>query len=228
MNTERRIVQMNEPVLARNSNMAERNRLRFQQHGVTAVNLVSSPGSGKTALLERTLVDLRQELRMAALVGDLATENDARRMRQTGAKAIQIITGDVCHLDADMVDRAYDQIESEPLDILFIENVGNLVCPASYDLGESRRIVLLSVTEGEDKPLKYPTIFRDADVVLITKSDIAAYVEYDRQTAEHNIRSIATRATLFELSAKTGEGMEPWYGYLRALHNRHSSAGVGV
>jgi len=217
MNTERRIVQMNEPVLARNSNMAERNRLRFQQHGVTAVNLVSSPGSGKTALLERTLVDLRHELRMAALVGDLATENDARRMRQTGAKAIQIITGDVCHLDADMVDRAYDQIESEPLDILFIENVGNLVCPASYDLGESRRIVLLSVTEGEDKPLKYPTI-----------SDLAAYVEYDRQTAEHNIRSIATRATLFELSAKTGEGMEPWYGYLRALHNRHSSAGVGV
>ena len=171
------------------------------------VSLVSSPGAGKTRLLERILTDLRPQHRVAALVGDLATENDAVRLARSGARVQQIVTGTVCHLDAQMVQTALADWPLEELDLLFIENVGNLVCPSSYDLGEELRLVLMSVTEGEDKPLKYPTIFNTADMAVITKMDMAAAAEFDRQTAERNIQSVRPRMRTLCVSAKTGEGM---------------------
>jgi hydrogenase nickel incorporation protein HypB len=167
-------------------------------------------------LLEKTLTRLRRQWRVAALVGDLATENDAARLARTQAPVKQIITGTVCHLDAAMIERALDGWNLDGLDLLFIENVGNLVCPASYDLGEELRMVLLSVTEGEDKPLKYPTIFNTADVALITKVDLAGAVEFDLAAARDNIQRVRPGMHIIEVSAKTGEGMEAWMGLLQS------------
>jgi hydrogenase nickel incorporation protein HypB len=191
-------------------------RDRFHAAGVFVVSLVSSPGSGKTAFLEKTLTLLRPNYRVAALVGDLATENDAQRLARSHAPVRQITTGTLCHLEAAMVQSALEeeQWDLNQLDFLFIENVGNLVCPSSYDLGEDLRLVLISVTEGEDKPLKYPTIFNSADVSIVTKLDLTAAVEFSWQTAYNNIQAVRPGMPVFKLSAKTGEGMEKYLEFL--------------
>jgi len=210
-----RLVEVRQKVLNKNDIAARALRERFEQAGVCAISLVSSPGSGKTALLERILTTMRERYRVAALVGDLATDNDAARLARSRVRVQQIQTGTICHLDALMVGNALDTWRLEDLDFLFIENVGNLVCPASYDLGENARMVLLSVTEGEDKPLKYPTIFNSADAAVITKVDLAAAVEFDRSAAHHNIQAVRPGMQVFEVSVRTGEGLDDllhWIG----------------
>ena len=206
-----RTIAVQQPALALNQRLADQNRGWFRAKGLKVFNLLSSPGSGKTTLLERTLRDVP---RCAAIVGDLQTENDAVRLRASGAQAVQITTGATCHLDAHMVAHALEKLDVHGLGTLFIENVGNLVCPASYDLGEDRRVVLLSVTEGEDKPQKYPVIFHHADLVLITKCDLAAAVGFDREKALACIRQAAPRAQILEVSARTGAGLEAGYAWL--------------
>lgn len=203
-----------------NDRLAAGNRRHFREHGVTVVNVVSSPGAGKTALLEKTMRALGTEMKVAAIVGDLATENDAERLRASGSPAKQITTGSACHLDAHMIHHALDEIELAPLDLLLIENVGNLVCPASFDLGEDLFVVLLSTTEGEDKPLKYPVIFLKADAVVLNKIDLAEAVEFNRETGLRNIGRAAPKARVFETSARKGDGLEAWFDYLR----RHVAA----
>lgn len=209
-----RLVEVRTRILKQNDVIARALRQRFRDCGLTVVSLVSSPGSGKTAFLESTLRRLRDRCRVAALVGDLATENDARRLAQADVPVRQITTGTVCHLEADMVQRALEGWQLEDLDLLFVENVGNLVCPSSYDLGEQLRLVLFSVTEGEDKPLKYPTIFNTADVAVLTKIDLAEVVEFDRSTARASIHAVRPGMEILEVSAKTGEGMDEWIDWL--------------
>jgi hydrogenase nickel incorporation protein HypB len=212
-----RLVEVRQNVLKANDLTARALRERFRKAGVIVVSLVSSPGSGKTAFLEKTLTLLQPRFRVAALVGDLATENDAARLRRSQAVVQQIITGTVCHLDASMVQQALEGWDLGALDFLFIENVGNLVCPASYDLGEDLRLVMMSVTEGEDKPLKYPTIFNGADIAVITKMDLADAVEFDSQAANANIQAVRPGMQVMSVSAKKGEGMGEWLQYLAAL-----------
>ena len=224
MTSEPRLVEVRKNVLKQNDVQARALRERFREAGVVAISLVSSPGSGKTAFLEKTLTLLHPRYRVAALVGDLATENDAVRLARSQAPVKQIITGTVCHLEAAMVQDALDGWDLRDLDFLFIENVGNLVCPASYDLGEDLRCVLLSVTEGEDKPLKYPTIFNSADVAVITKSDLAAAVEFDETLARRNIQAVRPGMRVLKLSAKTGEGMPVFVEFLEKLRLRSRSA----
>src|ERR1700683_5607413 len=190
MSLEPRLVEVRKNVLKQNDVQARALRERFRESGVVAISLVSSPGSGKTAFLEKTLTLLHSRYRVAALVGDLATENDAVRLARSQAPVKQIITGTVCHLEAAMVQNALEGWNLDELDFLFVENVGNLVCPSSYDLGEDLRLVLMSVTEGEDKPLKYPTIFNRADAAVITKMDLAAAVEFDSAAANRSIESV--------------------------------------
>lgn len=202
-----RLVEVRQKVLNKNDLAARALRQRFEDAHVTVISLVSSPGSGKTALLERTLSSLRSNYRVAALVGDLATENDAIRLARSQVLVKQICTGTICHLDASMVTAALEDWNLDDLDFLFIENVGNLVCPSSYDLGEHARMVLLSVTEGEDKPLKYPTIFNSADIAVITKSDLATAVEFSWEDAERNIQSVRPGMPMLRVSAKSGQGM---------------------
>jgi hydrogenase nickel incorporation protein HypB len=214
MSAEPRLVEVRKNVFKQNDMIARVLRERFREAGVLAVSLVSSPGSGKTAFLQKTLTLLHPHHRVAALVGDLATENDAARLARSQAPVKQITTGTVCHLEAAMVRNALDGWDLDHLDFLFIENVGNLVCPSSYDLGEDLRFVLLSVTEGEDKPLKYPTIFNSADVAVITKSDLADAVEFDEATARRNIQAVRPGMEIFKLSAKTGEGMAEYLKFL--------------
>ena len=213
-----RIVELRQGILKKNGELARGLRGRFETAGVLVLNLVSSPGTGKTAFLERTLRELRgRGSNVAALVGDLETDNDARRLAASGAPVRQINTHGICHLEAEMVSRHledWDGVELGQLDYLFIENVGNLVCPSSYDLGERIRVALLSVTEGEDKPLKYPTLFNSADAAVITKMDIAEAVGFDREAAHRNIREIRPDIRIFETSAKTGTGMDVWLEYL--------------
>jgi hydrogenase nickel incorporation protein HypB len=211
------IISVEEKVLSKNDRSAAANRQRFREHGVLALNVVSSPGSGKTAFLQRTLMDAKERFRFGVVVGDLATDNDAVRMRGHGAPVEQITTGEFCHLEADMVEKAIAGFDLSALDILLIENVGNLVCPAGFDLGEKVRVVLLSITEGEDKPLKYPVIFKTADVVVINKMDLADAVGYDRKTALANVSGVAPQARVFEVSARTGSGMAEWYTYLMEI-----------
>jgi hydrogenase nickel incorporation protein HypB len=210
MNPQTRLVEVRQKVLKQNDVTARELRQQFKQAGVLVVSLVSSPGAGKTTLLRETLIRLGESHRVAALVGDLATENDAKRLAQSGAPVRQIVTGTVCHLEAEMVKTALQGWRLDELDFLFVENVGNLVCPASYDLGEDFRAVLLSTTEGEDKPLKYPTIFNTSDVAVITKADLAAVVEFDRSAALENIQRVRPGMAVIEVSAKTKQGMQPW------------------
>jgi len=210
-----RLVQVREKALKQNDLLARALRERFREASVFAVSLVSSPGAGKTAFLEKTLARLRPHCRVAALVGDLATDNDAARLQRTEAPVRQITTGTVCHLEAAMVENALAGWDLNEIDCLFIENVGNLVCPSSYDLGEEMRLVLMSVTEGEDKPLKYPTIFNTADVAVITKLDLAAAVEFDLAAAHQSIQSVRPGMRVFEVSAKTGQGMGEWQQFLQ-------------
>jgi len=213
-----RIVELRRGILKKNDELAAELRASYAAAGVLVLNLVSSPGTGKTALLELTLKELRARgARAAALVGDLETDNDARRLRTSGAPVRQINTHGICHLDAEMIGKHLDGWEGVALgglDYLFIENVGNLVCPSSYDLGEKIRVVLLSVTEGEDKPLKYPTMFNSADAAVITKMDLAGPCGFDRETALKNINEIRPGIRIFETSAKTGAGLQEWLGYL--------------
>jgi hydrogenase nickel incorporation protein HypB len=205
---EPRMLQVRRNVLKENDLIARALRDRFQQAGLVVVSLVSSPGSGKTTLLERLLTDLNREHRVAALVGDLATENDAARLARSGAPVRQITTGTVCHLDAKMVEQALAGWNLEELDFLFIENVGNLVCPSSFDLGEDLRLVLVSTTEGEDKPLKYPTIFNTADVAVVSKLDLASAVGFDLEKLCANIQGVRPGMPILKLSARTGDGFE--------------------
>ena len=216
MRPEPRLIEVRKNVLKQNDVVARSLRDRFRAAGVFVVSLVSSPGSGKTAFLEKTLTLLRANYRVAALVGDLATENDALRLARSQAPVKQITTGTLCHLEAAMVQEALAEWDLKQLDFLFIENVGNLVCPASYDLGEDLRLVLISVTEGEDKPLKYPTIFNSADVAIVTKLDLAAAVEFSWETAFRNIQAVRPGMQVFQLSAKTGEGMDEFLKFLAA------------
>jgi len=203
-----RLVEVRQNVLKQNDLLARSLRQRFANAGVSVVSFVSTPGAGKTALLEQTLSSLRESgLRVAALVGDLATDNDADRLARSHVPVRQITTGTVCHLDASMVEKALADWDLGSLDILFIENVGNMVCPSSYDLGENLRIVLLSTTEGEDKPLKYPTIFNTSDIAVITKMDLASVVEFDLDAARNNIQRVRPGMKTLEVSVKTGEGI---------------------
>jgi len=237
-----RIVELRRGILKKNDELAAVLRQRYEAAGVLVLNLVSSPGTGKTAFLERTLTTLRQRgLKTAALVGDLETDNDARRLASSGAPVRQINTHGICHLDAEMIGShldaweqgqgtskagteglrdeglaAVEAVNLADLDILFIENVGNLVCPSSYDLGEKIRVALLSVTEGEDKPLKYPTMFNSADVAVITKMDIAAACEFDLPSALKSLNQIRPGIQIFETSSKTGAGFDAWLEYLAA------------
>ncbi len=211
-----RIIEVRKNILEKNDQLAHDLRSSFAQHGVLAVNFVSGPGAGKTELLRRTLAELGKTQRCAAVTGDLATANDAARLAQSGAPARQILTGTMCHLEADMVAAAIADWSLADLDYLLIENVGNLVCPGDFDLGEDLRVLLLSTTEGEDKPLKYPTLINTADVVIINKLDLAAAVECDVPLLEANIRQVRPGAAIFKVSAKTGEGFEPWLAYLRS------------
>jgi hydrogenase nickel incorporation protein HypB len=210
-----RLVEVRHSILNKNDALARALRARFRGSGTFVVSLVSSPGSGKTTLLERTLRDLSAIQRVAALVGDLATDCDAAKLARSGVPVRQITTGTVCHLDAAMVDRALADWTLAAIDLLFIENVGNLVCPASYDLGEDRRVVLMSVTEGEDKPLKYPTIFNSADAVVITKCDLAHAAGFDRAEALRNIEAVRPGIDVLEVSARTGAGFDAWLSRMR-------------
>jgi hydrogenase nickel incorporation protein HypB len=203
-----RVVEVRRGVLEENDVQAARLRARFEAAGTRVVNLVSSPGTGKTALLEELLRRMSARSSVAALVGDCATDNDAVRLARSGAPVRQIVTEGMCHLEAHLVEQHLDDFDLDVIDVLFIENVGNLVCPASFDLGESLRIALLSVTEGEDKPLKYPAMFSSSDLVVITKTDLSAAVEFDREAALHAIESVHPGIPVFETSARTGEGLE--------------------
>jgi hydrogenase nickel incorporation protein HypB len=211
-----RIVEVRQNVLKKNDLLARELRKKFKAAGVFVVNLVSSPGAGKTTLLTETLNRLGRRYRVAALVGDLATENDAERLRQSGARVRQITTGTVCHLEAAMIARALEGWDLEGIDFLFIENVGNLVCPASYDLGETQRVVLFSVTEGEDKPVKYPTIVNSADAAIITKIDLVEPAGFERERFYAALNDVRPGIPVLEVSVRTGEGLAEWIRHLEA------------
>ncbi len=213
--TTPRVLEVRAKILKKNDELARSMRAEFARAGVFVANLVSSPGSGKTELLTRTLSQLITSYGVAAVVGDLATDNDARRLATSGAEARQIITQSICHLEADMVRESLEGWDLSALDFLFIENVGNLVCPSSWDLGEDLRVLLFPVTEGEDKPLKYPTLINTADVVVISKMDLADAVGFDMDLAQRNIQQVRPGIEVFETSAKTGEGINAWIEFLR-------------
>ena len=209
-------------LLAANDQEAVHNRAHFDRARVLAVNLMSSPGAGKTSLLECTIDALRESIRMAVIEGDLATENDAARIRARGVPAVQITTGSACHLDAHMVHAALHDLPLGELDVVFIENVGNLVCPASFDLGQHRNVTLLSVTEGDDKPAKYPVMFRAADLVLLTKIDLLEVLDdFSVERAERYVRELGSAAPVLQLTARRGAGIEPWIDWVRRELQEH-------
>ncbi|KPK84006.1 MAG: hydrogenase nickel incorporation protein HypB [Bacteroides sp. SM23_62_1] len=210
-----RKVEVEQDILGRNNLMAEHNRGYFEAKNILAFDLVSSPGSGKTTLLEKTILELKKEISFYVIEGDQQTMNDANRIHQTGVPVIQINTGEGCHLDADMIYRAVRELEPANDSVLMIENVGNLVCPALFDLGETRRIVIMSVTEGDDKPAKYPYMFRTSDLCIINKTDLLPYVDFDMDKARAYAQQINPQLQFIELSARTGEGMEKWYAWFR-------------
>jgi hydrogenase nickel incorporation protein HypB len=208
-------VEVRHDLLADNDRQAAHNRSHFDAAGVLVVNLMSSPGAGKTSLLEATILALWGRMSIAVIEGDLETENDARRIRAVGAQAVQITTGNACHLDANMVHAALHRLDLRPIDVLFIENVGNLVCPACFELGQHRNVVLLSVTEGDDKPQKYPVMFRVADLMAVTKLDLLEAVgDFDPALAKRHLRNLASAAPVLELSARNRAGMDAWIGWL--------------
>jgi len=207
-------IAVQEKVLNENHRLAAELRRQFAEHGVFVLNFISSPGSGKTSLLERTLAVLPRDARVAVLTGDIQTDNDARRLARAGFPARQISTGGTCHLDARMIARALEDWPVADIDVLFIENVGNLVCPSSYDLGEHDKVVVLSVTEGEDKPLKYPSIFSKAELCIINKTDLLPYVSFDLQLARENVRKMHPGIDIIEVSCRTGEGLQTWLNWI--------------
>ncbi|MCB9283058.1 MAG: hydrogenase nickel incorporation protein HypB [Lewinellaceae bacterium] len=214
------VIELEQDVLAQNNRLAERNRGYFEAKNILALNLVSSPGSGKTAVLERTLADLKDELAFFVIEGDQQTTRDADRIAATGAPVVQVNTGKGCHLDSDMVNRAVKKLTPSDGAIVMIENVGNLVCPSLFDLGESRRVVIISVTEGDDKPLKYPDMFHTSDLCLINKVDLLPYVPFDVEKAKHYALHANPKLQFLEISALTGQGMEEWYDWLRSTKNQ--------
>ena len=216
-NSQQRLIRVEEDILGKNNLLASRNRGYFEAKGVVALNLMRSPGSGKTTLLEITIKALKGLRPVAVIEGDQQTLNDAERIHKAGAPVVQVNTGNGCHLDADMIRQALDQIELQEDSLLFIENVGNLVCPSLFELGEKNRIVIISVTEGEDKPLKYPTMFEHADTCIINKTDLLPYVDFDLEQVKHNALSVNPHLRVMELSARTGEGMEQWLQFLKDL-----------
>lgn len=203
-------------ILAKNDAEAVKNRAWFSGREILALNLVSSPGAGKTTLLERTIRDLKDELPIYVLEGDQATTNDGERIRAAGAPAVQVNTGTGCHLEADIVARGLMQLRPPAGSVVMIENVGNLVCPAMFDLGERAKVVILSVPEGEDKPLKYPHMFRAAEIMILNKTDLVPYVDFDVDRAIENARAVNPDIVVLQVSARTGEGLQAWYGWLRA------------
>ncbi|MEW8069452.1 MAG: hydrogenase nickel incorporation protein HypB [Candidatus Thiodiazotropha sp.] len=214
--SQSRMVQIEQDILSKNNQYAAANRNYFQQHGILSLNLVSSPGSGKTTLLARTIGDLQAEYAISVIEGDQQTANDAERIRATGAKAIQINTGKGCHLDGHMVGHALETLKPDRGSLLFIENVGNLVCPAAFDLGEAHKVAILSVTEGEDKPIKYPDMFHAADLMLLNKIDLLPYLDFDVQRCIEYAKRINPKIKVLQLSATTGEGMQNWYQWIAA------------
>jgi hydrogenase nickel incorporation protein HypB len=211
---KRTVIAIEEDILAKNNRLASFNRALFKDKGIFVLNLVSSPGSGKTTLLERTLRDLSDRFRFAVIEGDQQTDNDAQRIAATGVAVRQINTGAGCHLDAHMIMHGTDGFDLDSLDVLLIENVGNLVCPASFDLGEHHKVAVLSVTEGEDKPLKYPQMFRNSTVMLLNKTDLLPHLDFDVEKCKEYARRVSPGITIIEVSARTGEGMEGWYQWL--------------
>ena len=231
--SQTRMVQIEQDILGKNQEYANANRTRFSDHGIFALNLVSSPGSGKTTLLTRTLTELRDELPLAVIEGDQETSNDAERIRETGVPALQINTGKGCHQDAHQIGHAVDSLDPPDASVLFIENVGNLVCPAAFDLGEAAKVAILSVTEGEDKPLKYPDMFHAADIVLLNKIDLLPHLDFNLEACLTYTRRIKPGIQILQVSAKTGEGMADWYHWIQATraarlvghpHSQSSSA----
>ena len=214
--TQARIVKIERDILSKNDGYAAQNRSYLTGHGIFALNLVSSPGSGKTTLLVKSIIALGGEVPLAVIEGDQQTDNDAARIRATGATALQINTGKGCHLDAHMVGQAIEQLGLQDDSLLLIENVGNLVCPSGFDLGEAHKVAILSVTEGEDKPLKYPDMFRASDVMLLNKCDLLPYLDFDANLAIENARRVNPSITVIRISAVSGEGMDEWLGWVRA------------
>lgn len=214
--SQERIIQVETEILSKNDAYATENRRYFVDQGVFALNVVSSPGSGKTSLLVRTISELKERVTINVIEGDQQTSNDAARIRETGARAVQINTGKGCHLDAHMVGHALEDLAPEPGSVLFIENVGNLVCPAAFDLGEAHKVVVLSVTEGEDKPLKYPDMFAAADLMILNKADLLPHLDFDVGLCISNALLVNPRLQTLIVSARTGEGMEALYGWLEA------------
>lgn len=210
-------VEVSIPLLARNNEFAAQNRKHFKAHGIKVINLVSGPGAGKTTLLARTLKELAGDISCGVLVGDLETDSDAQRLKHAKVPVAQLTTGSACHLDAHMIAHGFEALQMEKGQLLFIENVGNLVCPAEFDLGETVRVALFACTDGEDKPLKYPPIYRSSHIVLMTKADIAEACGFDRQQARENLAKVCPDAEVFELSAKTGEGFDGWIHFIRSL-----------
>lgn len=227
MSITSRLVEVRQNVLKHNDLLARELRKTFEAENIYVVSIVSSPGAGKTAFLEKTLSMLRERYRVAALVGDLATDNDAARLGRAEVPVKQITTGTICHLDAQMVESALSDWRPLQLDYLFVENVGNLVCPSSYDLGENLRLVLMSVTEGEDKPLKYPTIFNTADVAVITKMDLAAAAEFDLQLACSNIQAVRPGMPVLQVSAKSGAGFDQWMDFVQSRREQFCAVTTG-
>ncbi len=218
--SEERVVHLEQDVLAQNALLAERNRGYFEAKNIKTINMVSSPGSGKTTLLEKTIEKLKQNLSFYVVEGDQQTLNDAERIQKTGVPVIQVNTGNGCHLDADMINKAVKKLEVGDNAVLIIENVGNLVCPAMFDLGETKRVVVISVTEGDDKPLKYPGMFHSADICLINKIDLLPYVDFDVEKAKAYALQVNHHLEFFEVSAKTGDGMNKWLEWLKSLINQ--------
>lgn len=214
--SQTRMLQIEEDILGKNNEYAAANRRWFAERGILALNLVSSPGSGKTTLLTRSIDDLKEELKLSVIEGDQQTANDADRIRETGVKALQINTGKGCHLDGHMVGHALETLKPEDGSVLFIENVGNLVCPAAFDLGEAHKVAILSVTEGEDKPIKYPDMFHAADLMLLNKIDLLPYVQFDVEKCIEYAHRVNPNIKVLQVSATSGEGMDSWYQWIRA------------
>lgn len=213
---EKRLIAIEQDILGKNDHLAAHNRDHFKEDGIFVLNLVSSPGSGKTTLLTRSITDLKEELPIAVIEGDQQTANDADRIRETGVQALQVNTGKGCHLDADMIGQAIHRMDMPKDGVLFIENVGNLVCPAGFDLGEAHKVAILSVTEGEDKPIKYPDMFAAADIMILTKTDLLPYLNFDVEACIEYAHRVNPDLKVFQLSSTNGDGLNEWYDWIKA------------